>query len=153
METSVPTRVPHSMSHPAPRLSHLLESSLYVQDLDRSRAFYRRLFGLEELLSEERMSGFAIPGGSILLLFKQGGSTHPSLTPGGTIPPHDSSGTQHLAFAIPKSELEAWESHLAAQQIQIESRVTQRFGGTSLYFRDPDGHSLEIATPGLWRIY
>ncbi|MGB8822056.1 MAG: glyoxalase, partial [Pseudolabrys sp.] len=23
----------------------------------------------------------------------------------------------------------------------------------SLYFRDPDGHLLELATPGLWSIY
>ncbi len=136
-----------------PRLSHQLESSLYVEDLDRSRAFYRRLFDMEELLVEDRMAGLAVPGGTILLLFKKGGSTHPSPTPGGTIPPHDGHGTQHLAFAIPAAELEAWEAHLAAENIEIESRVTQRFGGVSLYFRDPDGHSLEVATPGLWRTY
>jgi catechol 2,3-dioxygenase-like lactoylglutathione lyase family enzyme len=34
--------------------------------------------------------------------------------------------------------------------IAIESRITWARGGTSLYFRDPDGHSLEVATPGLW---
>jgi len=26
-------------------------------------------------------------------------------------------------------------------------------GGHSIYFRDPDGHLLELATPGLWAIY
>jgi catechol 2,3-dioxygenase-like lactoylglutathione lyase family enzyme len=35
----------------------------------------------------------------------------------------------------------------------VESRVTWLRGGTSLYFRDPDGHSLEVATPGLWPNY
>jgi catechol 2,3-dioxygenase-like lactoylglutathione lyase family enzyme len=38
----------------------------------------------------------------------------------------------------------------------LESRlhlVALHRGGTSLYFRDPDGHLLELATPGLWTIY
>src|SRR6266702_2021059 len=26
-------------------------------------------------------------------------------------------------------------------------------GGSSIYFRDPDNHSVELATPGLWSIY
>jgi catechol 2,3-dioxygenase-like lactoylglutathione lyase family enzyme len=26
-------------------------------------------------------------------------------------------------------------------------------GGRSVYFRDPDGHSVELATPGLWETY
>ncbi len=28
-----------------------------------------------------------------------------------------------------------------------------KLGGTSLYFRDPDGHLLELVTPGIWSIY
>ncbi len=135
-----------------PRLSGLLETSLYVADLGRSRGFYRRVFGFEELLVDERMAGLAIPGG-VLLLFKVGGSVHPSPTPGGTIPPHDGRGTQHLAFAIPVAALAEWEAHLQAEHVPVESRVIQHFGGTSLYFRDPDGHSVEVATPGLWRVY
>ena len=26
-------------------------------------------------------------------------------------------------------------------------------GGQSIYFRDPDGHLVELATPGIWAIY
>ena len=37
--------------------------------------------------------------------------------------------------------------------IEIESRVTWPGGGTSLYFRDPEGHLLELLTPGVWQIY
>ena len=136
-----------------PRISRQLESSLYVADLDASAAFYQRVFGFEELLREDRMVGLAVPGGSVLLLFRRGGSVEPSPVPGGVIPPHDGSGTLHLCFAIPLAELDAWERHLAALGIAVESRVVQSFGGTSLYFRDPDGHSLEVAVPGLWPTY
>lgn len=88
-----------------------------------------------------------------MLLFRRGASVQPSAAPGGVIPPHDGQGALHLCFAIPLAELQAWERHLAALDIPTESRVVQSFGGTSLYFRDPDGHSLEVAVPGLWAIY
>lgn len=137
-----------------PRVSGQLESSLYVQDLERSREFYGRVMGFETLLQEDRMVGMAVPGGSILLLFRGGGSAEPSPSPGGTIPPHDGRGTLHLCFAIPLAELGAWERHLQAEGVVLESRVSpQSHGGTSLYFRDPDGHSLEVAVPGLWATY
>ncbi len=138
------------MADATPRVTGQLESSLYVADLDRSRDFYQRVFGFETLLQEERMVGLAVPGGSVLLLFRRGGSVEPSRMPGGVIPPHDGRGTMHLCFAVPLAELGAWERHLAALGIPVESRVVQSFGGTSLYFRDPDGHSLEVAGPGLW---
>lgn len=77
----------------------------------------------------------------------------PSPTPSGDIPPHDAHGQQHLAFAIPVGELHAWEDHLAAQNVALESRVTWPRGGVSLYFRDPDQHSVKVAVPGLWPSY
>lgn len=137
----------------APRISRQLESSLYVADPDASAAFYQRVFGFEALLREDRMVGLAVPGGSVLLLFRRGGSVEPSPVPGGVIPPHDGDGTLHLCFAIPLAELDAWDRHLAVLGIPVESRVVQSLGGTSLYFRDPDGHSLEVAVPGLWATY
>jgi catechol 2,3-dioxygenase-like lactoylglutathione lyase family enzyme len=42
---------------------------------------------------------------------------------------------------------------LESEDISVESRVTWRRGGQSLYFRDPDGHLVELATPGIWAIY
>ena len=134
----------------SPRLSHILETSLYVDSLDRSEAFYRRLLGAETFIRDERMAALGAPGAGILLLFRKGGSVQPSPTPGGVIPPHDATGRQHLAFAIPWGALADWERHLAALEIALESRVTWPGGGTSLYLRDPDGHSVELATPGLW---
>ena len=59
----------------------------------------------------------------------------------------------HLAFSIPTSALAQWEIWLARNNIEIENRKKWDRGGDSLYFRDPDGHLLEVATPGVWLTY
>ena len=136
---------------PPPPLGRVLETALYVSDLDVSERFYRRLFGLERLLKDGRMCAVAIPGRQVLLLFRRGGSTEPSPTPFGLIPPHDAGGRQHLCFRIEHADVEAWQAHLAAEGVALESRLDWDKGATSLYFRDPDGHSLEVGTSGLWQ--
>ncbi len=136
-----------------PTLSFMLETALYVQDLNRSARFYRDLFDVETLLEDERMRALSVCGKQVLLLFKQGGSRDGAHVPGGYIPPHDASGQSHLAFAIPASELDAWRERLAEKGVEIESTVHPPRGGTSIYFRDPDGHLVELATPGIWPIY
>jgi catechol 2,3-dioxygenase-like lactoylglutathione lyase family enzyme len=88
-----------------------------------------------------------------LLLFRKGSTTETAVLPGGTIPPHDGSGRIHLAFAIPATELDPWRKRLQAHGVLIEGEVKWPRGGTSLYFRDPDGHLVELATPGLWSTY
>lgn len=138
------------MADRTPRLSHLLETSIYVADLDRAQGFYQRVLGLEPFLRDGRMSALGLPGNAVLLLFRAGGSTEPTPTGDGDIPPHDGGGRVHLCLAIPRNELDAWDEHLAAQNVPVESRITWPAGGTSLYVRDPDGSLLELATPGLW---
>jgi len=133
-----------------PRVSGILETSLYVEDLPRSREFYQRLFGLEAFMCDHRMCALGVPGEQVLLLFRHGMTGEPAPVFDGFIPPHHGRGQLHLCFAIPFGELAAWEAHLAGAGIEIESRLHWPHGGTSLYFRDPDGHSLEVATPGLW---
>ena len=136
-----------------PQVTHILEAALYVGDLDRSVAFYRRLFGWELFLRDDRMAALGVPGQQVLLLFRRGASTQPSLTPFGTIPPHDGRGAQHMAFAIECAALPGWEAALTAAGVAVESRLAWGSGSTALYFRDPDGHSIELATPRLWPNY
>ncbi len=136
-----------------PAVTHILESALYVVDPDRSAAFYQGLFGFPEFLREDRMVALGVPGAQVLLLFRLNASTEPSQTPFGTIPPHDGHGPQHMAFAIADAALPEWLAALASAGVAVESRIDWDSGSTALYFRDPDGHSIELATPRLWPNY
>ena len=139
------------MQQATPRVSQILETSLYVEDLGRSRAFYERIFGFVTMFEDDRLCAMEVPGEQALLLFRHGTTGQPSPGPGGAIlPAHHGRGALHVAFAIPFGELAAWEAHLSRHDVAVESRISWPRGGTSLYFRDPDGHALEVATPGLW---
>jgi catechol 2,3-dioxygenase-like lactoylglutathione lyase family enzyme len=130
-----------------PKTEGLLESSLYVDDPRRSAAFYSQIFGFR-VISDFGARGCALEAGrqQVLLLFRKGASR--TITS-----PHDGNGELHLAFAIATSEVEAWEAWLELNGIAIEERRTWDLGGQSLYFRDPDRHLVEVATPGVWSIY
>lgn len=139
-----------------PIITGVLETALYVADLDRAESFYRTLFGFPVLMAEERMRALRVPGQNsqghqVLLLFRIGGSTKGEAAPGGFIPSHDGNGQLHLAFSIAADELDAWRNKLKENEIEIESEM-QANNGHSLYFRDLDGHLVELATPGLWDI-
>jgi catechol 2,3-dioxygenase-like lactoylglutathione lyase family enzyme len=136
-----------------PTTTGVLETSLYVDDLARAARFYEDVLGLATLTSDARFRAYDVGGRSVLLLFQRGATLETVVMPGGTIPPHDGHGPLHIALAIPAAELPAWEQQLAEHGIAIEGRTRWRRGGESIYFRDPDGHLLELATPGLWAIY
>ena len=135
------------------KLGRVLETSIYVDDLERAARFYEDVLGLPVLRSDSRFRGYNVGGQSVLLVFRRGATMETVRMPGGTIPPHDGHGPLHIAFAISADELAEWEERLAHHGISIEGRTKWSRGGESVYFRDPDGHLLELATPGLWAIY
>ena len=136
-----------------PSIDRVIETAIYVEDQASARHFYVDLLGFRVILDIPRLLALDVGGRSVLLLFQRGATTEPLDTPNGVIPPHDASGQQHLAFAIARDAIEPWVEHLGRHGIAIESRVRWPRGGQSLYVRDPDGHSVEFATPGLWETY
>ena len=99
-----------------PRIDGILESSLYVSDLDRSVRFYEEIFDFPVIM-DFRERGCALQAGprQVLLLFKKGASRNiPS--------PHDGDGELHLAFAISAGEFAEWDPKLAQKRARIEVR-------------------------------
>lgn len=126
------------------------EIALYVENLERSTRFYTEVFGFNRITGDSRFAALRVTPQQVLLLFKKGGTREPVRTPGGDIPPHDGEGQLHLAFTIPLSDWALWETILSTRSVGIESVVDWGGGKRSIYFRDPDGHLVELATPGLW---
>jgi catechol 2,3-dioxygenase-like lactoylglutathione lyase family enzyme len=133
--------------------STIVETCLDVEDLNRSREFYAGLFGYPLMRSDERFCAFDVGDRRVLLLFARGSDSEGTVLPFGTIPAHGTSGQAHLGFGIPAASLSAWRARLEEKGIPIESSLSWPDGGRSIYFRDPDGHLLELLTPGVWPNY
>jgi len=137
----------------APHINSVLETCLYSDDLARSVRFYRDQLGLRLLESGERLCVFSVADKQVLIVFRSGGTLEPIHTPGGVIPPHGAAGQLHVAFAVSKEDFTSWEKYLPPRGVPIESKMSWPLGGQSLYFRDPDNHLVELATPGIWEVY
>lgn len=136
-----------------PEIRRVLETAIYVSDLKRAVAFYGGLLGLASISESERAAALDAGEGTVLLIFLAGRSKEGMRSKAGWIPPHDGSGPSHFALAIDRDDLEAWRRHLVDEGVEIESEVHWTRGGVSLYIRDPDDHSVELATPGVWSSY
>jgi catechol 2,3-dioxygenase-like lactoylglutathione lyase family enzyme len=136
-----------------PELNGVLETVLYVDTFERACPFYEQVLGLNSVYRDARLCAYDVGGRGLLLLFLRGQSLETVKLPGGTIPPHDGHGPVHIAFSIARDQLAAWEAQLGEAGVAIEGRTAWPRGGESLYFRDPDGHLVELATPGLWPGY
>ncbi|MGB0037003.1 MAG: VOC family protein [Candidatus Acidiferrales bacterium] len=124
----------------------VLESSLYVKDLDRAVAFYRHVLGLRLIdeFQEGRGAAFMV-GPTILLLFeaaKTRAKQH--------FPSHGAEGQGHVAFRVEPSELEDWRRRLKEHKVAIEKELAFGDQPPSIYFRDPDGNLLELAVAAIW---
>ncbi|MCX5493520.1 VOC family protein [Kaistia dalseonensis] len=137
----------------APPISGVLETAIYVDDVERAAAFYQSVLGLPAMIVDPRLVALNAGPASVLLIFKRGATQDDIHLPGGTIPAHDGSGPLHFALAIPSGSIDEWRAHLKARGVALTAEMSWPQGGESLYFNDPDGHVVELATPGVWSNY
>ena len=129
----------------------ILESALYVTDLDTAETFYREVLGLGVIVRVEGRHVFFRCGNGVLLLFNAEATRQPPASDARLpVPPHGAVGQGHLCFAATADEIARWKAHLQAADIAIEADFEWPNGGRSIYFRDPSGNSLEFAEPKIW---
>lgn len=126
--------------------NRILETCLCVADLHAAEEFYSRVLGLKLYSRVEGRHVFFQCGAGMFLLF----NAKQTAKADGSMPTHGTVGQGHAAFAAEESELAAWRQQLLREGIKIESEIDWPNGGRSIYFRDPAGNSVELATPQLW---
>ncbi|QDG77145.1 VOC family protein [Labrenzia sp. PHM005] len=136
-----------------PEINGILETSVYVDDMDIAHDFYGGILGLKRMVAGDRLFAYDAGPEQTLLVFFRGHTGADVPTPGGVVPGHDTSGSGHFAFKIKPETLDPWRAYLRENQIDIISEVDWPAGGTSLYFKDPDGNILELAAAPLWPNY
>lgn len=124
----------------------ILESVLYAEDLHAAREFYTDVLGLEEISFDPERDLFLKCDGGVLIIFR----ASKTRIPDAGVPPHGTDGAGHLAFAAAEGEIAMWRERLTKAGVAIVEEIRWKNGATSIYFCDPAGNVLELATPQLW---
>ena len=111
------------------------EVAIRVKDLERSERFYQQILGLESGRREEgRRWHFLRAGGQAgMVVLQEDDGDWP---------------LQHFAFTTTEPEIERAATELRKKGVEVSGPVTHDWiPARSIYFRDPDGHDLELCAP------
>jgi catechol 2,3-dioxygenase-like lactoylglutathione lyase family enzyme len=151
------------LARAAPLVTAVATVGMTVSDADRSIEFYSKVFGFEKVSDVEawgpevaRLVG--VFGARLRVVRMRLASEEIELTeymtpPGRPVPPEMKSNDrsfQHIAIIV--RDMEAAYAHLRRHKVRHVSTAPQRLpdwnpnagGIKAFYFRDPDGHALEV---------
>lgn len=120
-------------------LTHLM----VISDLDRARTFYRDVLGAEVYREYGGTSCVLQFQGAWLLLVTGGGPTEDK--PGVTMAPPDDPARVSHSLTIRVPDCHAAYRILKARGATFLTPPQERPGEIRCFFRDPDGHLLEIS--------
>jgi len=125
--------------------ANLHHVAITVTDIDTSVAWYKDVFGFEELMRDEHFQG---SGGYAVVVGKPDFSMavvlnhHP--TNKGELFDPTRTGLDHVGFTVAdRDALVEWESKLSNKGVK-HSAITDHDWGSSLNFRDPDDMQLQL---------
>lgn len=127
------------------KITKIKETCLYVKNLSRTEKFYHELLGFPVISKKAGRHIFFRVGSDVLLCFISEITENDK-----NLPPHFGSGEQHLAFEVSGNDYQEMKNDLLKLSIKIIHEEHWRKDIYSAYFKDPDGHLLEIVTEGLW---
>ena len=129
----------------------ILETALYVDDLDATEAFYGGFLRLERISRIGDRHVFYHCGDGVLLIFNPDETEKQASNPQLPVPVHGSRGVGHACFGAPATEFDVIRQALETAGVTIEADF--RWPGSearSIYVSDPAGNSIEFAEPRLW---
>ena len=115
--------------------------TLFVDDLDRSKTFYREVFGLPVIFEDENSAVFRFANTGINLLRSEAAD---DLIRPGAVARQDAGA--RLVFTIDVDDVDEVRAELAAHGVELlNGPVNRPWGRRTASFTDPGGHIWEIA--------
>ena len=115
--------------------------TLFVDDLDRSKTFYREVFGLPLIFEDENSAVFRFANTGINLLRSEAAD---DLIRPGAVARQDAGA--RLVFTIDVDDVDEVRAELAAHGVELlNGPVNRPWGRRTASFTDPGGHIWEIA--------
>jgi len=124
------------MSFAVERVDHV---ELYVRDIESAIGWYREVLGLEVLHRWEPYPVMIGAGGTALALFLAKPQSEPP--PPASVP--SPMRFRRVAWRTDSDGFAKAQQHLASHDVAFEGPIDHGVSH-SIYFTDPDGHSLEI---------
>ena len=117
--------------------------TLFVEDLDATKAFYQRVFGLSVVFEDDASAVFSF-GNTMINLLKATAALE-LIGPAAVAPPEAGSRMQ---FTIDVDDVDAMCAELEGRGVELLNGPMDRpWGIRTACFRDPGGHIWEIAQP------
>jgi catechol 2,3-dioxygenase-like lactoylglutathione lyase family enzyme len=115
--------------------------TLFVEDAQRSKEFYERVFGAPVIYEDDHSAAFKFENMTINLLERP--AAHDLITPGAVA---DADSGSSFQFTIWVDDTDAACAELAARGVALHNGPLDRpWGMRTATFADPDGHIWEVA--------
>jgi catechol 2,3-dioxygenase-like lactoylglutathione lyase family enzyme len=132
----------------------VVETAIYVDDLDVTETFSRTVLGLRVVGKEVgRHVFFQVGDAGVLPAFRADATLK-----GDQLPPHGAAGPGHFALGIEAEDFDDWRDLLRGRGVAVEKEVGWPRGGKSLYFQSNKLRDLSVrrtiigdAGPPCWR--